>query len=109
MPRRDLVRIVLVGDGKYQLDLLYPSTALTASDGVGKSSIITSLIKESFVTNVGVGNTRRHTKRFSNSPPGATRRAGSDHPPRSHPRERDDLDRGHFLYVTALRPIKPTS
>ncbi|KAK1922388.1 P-loop containing nucleoside triphosphate hydrolase protein [Papiliotrema laurentii] len=35
MPRRDLVRIVLVGD-----------------DGVGKSSIITSLIKESFVTNV---------------------------------------------------------
>ncbi|WWC73306.1 mitochondrial Rho GTPase 1 [Kwoniella pini CBS 10737] len=35
MPRRDLVRIVLVGD-----------------DGVGKSSIITSLIKESFVNNV---------------------------------------------------------
>ncbi|CAK9786796.1 uncharacterized protein COLE_02623 [Cutaneotrichosporon oleaginosum] len=35
MPRRDLVRIVLVGD-----------------DGVGKSSIITSLIKESFVPNV---------------------------------------------------------
>ncbi|RSH95470.1 ERMES complex Ca(2+)-binding regulatory GTPase gem1 [Saitozyma podzolica] len=35
MPRRDLVRIVLVGD-----------------DGVGKSSIITSLIKESFVSNV---------------------------------------------------------
>ncbi|WVO22785.1 mitochondrial Rho GTPase 1 [Cryptococcus decagattii] len=35
MPRRDLVRIVLVGD-----------------DGVGKSSIITSLIKEAFVTNV---------------------------------------------------------
>ncbi|WVQ81609.1 mitochondrial Rho GTPase 1 [Cryptococcus sp. DSM 104549] len=35
MPRRDLVRIVLVGD-----------------DGVGKSSIITSLIKEAFVSNV---------------------------------------------------------
>ncbi|ORY29137.1 P-loop containing nucleoside triphosphate hydrolase protein [Naematelia encephala] len=35
MPRRDLVRIVVVGD-----------------DGVGKSSIITSLIKESFVSNV---------------------------------------------------------
>lgn len=35
MPRRDLVRIVLVGD-----------------DGVGKSSIITSLIKESFVNHV---------------------------------------------------------
>lgn len=35
MPRRDVVRILLVGD-----------------DGVGKSTIITSLIKESFVSNV---------------------------------------------------------
>jgi len=51
MPRRDLVRIVVVGDGESQLclQILYLTEI---ADGVGKSSIITSLIKESFVSNV---------------------------------------------------------
>ena len=54
MPRRDLVRIVLVGDGEEEA---CPSKEMSliivmSTDGVGKSSIITSLIKESFVSNV---------------------------------------------------------
>lgn len=42
------MRIVLVGDGECELE-----EELLTVDGVGKSSIITSLIKESFVPNVG--------------------------------------------------------
>jgi hypothetical protein len=55
--RRD-VRIVLVGDGKFILrqSQIYGSLLTRrvrdAPDGVGKSTIVTSLIKESFIPNV---------------------------------------------------------
>jgi hypothetical protein len=53
--RRD-VRIVLVGDGEYiygALHLAHPSTRHPA-ETVGKSTIITSLIKESYVAHASV-------------------------------------------------------
>ncbi len=66
MPRRDVVRILLVGDGElifsWKPGCIFPGlmaksakfllSFLNLSDGVGKSTIITSLIKESFVSNV---------------------------------------------------------
>ena len=63
MPRRDLVRIVLVGDGASSLQPRH--VPKLTPDGVGKSSIITSLIKESFVHNVCVPRDTCHAPRFS--------------------------------------------
>lgn len=52
--RRD-VRILLVGDGQFCfLCLFAKSDSRTRAEGVGKSTIITSLIKESFVAHVRV-------------------------------------------------------
>ncbi len=51
--RRD-VRILLVGDGSFVYFVRFISLQyqLDLSEGVGKSTIITSLIKESFVSQV---------------------------------------------------------
>ncbi|KAL1406107.1 ERMES complex Ca(2+)-binding regulatory GTPase gem1 [Vanrija albida] len=80
MPRRDLVRIVLVGD-----------------DGVGKSSIITSLIKESFVTNV------QHVVPEVTIPPEVTPEnvttsiVDTSSDPRSRPHLLSQLGRAHVI------------
>jgi hypothetical protein len=53
--RRD-VRILLVGDGEFNLIFLLLAKLKFAShfpEGVGKSTIVTSLIKEAFVPHVG--------------------------------------------------------
>jgi len=59
--RRD-VRILLVGDGQHVVVVattsLIPSTP--CSEGVGKSTIVTSLIKESFVARVPVFPMKSH-------------------------------------------------
>jgi len=51
--RRD-VRILLVGDGSFVYFVRFISLQyqLDLSEGVGKSTLITSLIKESFVSQV---------------------------------------------------------
>ncbi|WVR09232.1 mitochondrial Rho GTPase 1 [Kwoniella sp. DSM 27419] len=80
MPRRDLVRIVLVGD-----------------DGVGKSSIITSLIKESFVSNV------QHVVPEVTIPPEVTPEnvttsiVDTSSNPRSRPHLLSQLSRAHVI------------
>ncbi|KAK4686292.1 phosphatidylglycerol phospholipase C, partial [Tremellales sp. Uapishka_1] len=80
MPRRELVRIVLVGD-----------------DGVGKSTIITSLIKESFVSNV------QHVVPEVTIPPEVTPEnvttsiVDTSSDPRSRPHLLSQLTRAHVI------------
>lgn len=87
--RRD-VRILLVGDGTLLFPLFTACTDAGFAEGVGKSTIVTSLIKEVFVAHV------------RSAPPhaiaalmtlmlGSTCRSGGHHSTRSEPRERDHL------------------
>ena len=93
MPRRDTVRILLVGDGepnhfrvRFQTDHRF---MFVISDGVGKSTIITSLIKESFVQHVRSSHPFIRCSGFTNlnHDIGATCRARSHHTPRGYARE----------------------
>jgi hypothetical protein len=51
--RRD-VRILLVGDGMFRVHSTSDDESKSSTEGVGKSTIVTSLIKETFVPNVSV-------------------------------------------------------
>jgi hypothetical protein len=51
--RRD-VRILLVGDGMFGVHSTSDDESKSSTEGVGKSTIVTSLIKETFVPNVSV-------------------------------------------------------
>ncbi len=68
-------------------------------EGVGKSTIITTLIKESFVPNVCAIVTLARGVCSSALLIGATRRAGSNHPTRSDTRECYNVHRGFFSYA----------
>jgi hypothetical protein len=74
------------------------STNYTA-EGVGKSTIVTSLIKESFVSQVG-SNMHTHAKAASLTHPGSTHCPGSYYPSRSYAGKRDNVHRGFRVYVS---------
>jgi hypothetical protein len=56
--RRD-VRILLVGDGKAKKKHINIGNKLSLLEGVGKSTLIASLIKETFIPNVRSANKKR--------------------------------------------------
>jgi len=78
-----------------------PTLLLTnyIAEGVGKSTIVTSLIKESFVSQVG-SHTRAHAAAVSLTHPGSTYRPGSYHPSRSYPGKCDNVHCGFRMYVS---------
>jgi len=89
--RRD-VRILLVGDGVcIHQGRVYPLTLGIPADGVGKSTIITSLIKESFVAHVWITSVSVHI-RLTHSP-GTTRRSRGHYSTRGHSPECDNIYR----------------
>lgn len=87
--RRD-VRILLVGDGTLLFPLLTACTDAGFAEGVGKSTIVTSLIKEVFVAHV-YSIPPHAVATLMTLMPGSTCRSGGHHSTRSEPRERDHL------------------
>jgi len=78
-----------------------PSTLSLANyvaEGVGKSTIVTSLIKESFVSQVG-STTRTQAKAVSSIHPGSTYRPGSYHTSRGYAGKCNNVHRGFRVYV----------
>jgi hypothetical protein len=83
------------------------STHTQPTEGVGKSTIVTSLIKESFVPHVRV-----HTLPIPPPlliPPGPAHRPRSHYSPRSHPRKRDYLYRRlrRLFFPRLSEPLVP--
>ena len=81
-----------------ELGRVYPLILSIPADGVGKSTIVTSLIKESFVAHV------LPTSVFAFIPltrsPGATRRSRGHNSTRGYSRECDDIYRRFRWWVT---------
>lgn len=106
--RRD-VRILLVGDGKllasFHSERGSPIINFTA-EGVGKSTIVTSLIKESFVSQVG-SDAQMRVAVVSSIHTGSTYCAGSYNPPRSYAGECDNVHRGFRVYVLMRAILGP--
>ena len=78
--------------------LLTLSSANYVAEGVGKSTIVTSLIKESFVSQVGP-TMRTQAKVVSLIHPGSTYRPGSYHTSRGYSGKCNNIHRGFRVYV----------
>jgi hypothetical protein len=91
--RRD-VRILLVGDGTHSYLILafVGCSCPCITEGVGKSTIVTSLIKESYVPHVS-SLSFLVPSNLSRSTTGATHCPRGDHPARSYSRKRDNIYR----------------
>ena len=100
--RRD-VRILLVGDGALPGFFMPSLLLMCIAEGVGKSTIVTSLIKESYVAHVSTPSLSSCSG-LSRTAAGATYCPRGDYPTRSHSRKRDNIHRRFRRRVARDRP-----
>ena len=106
--RRD-VRILLVGDGRLLAPFHPERSSLIINfiaEGVGKSTIVTSLIKESFVSQVG-SDAQMRVAAVPLTHTGSTHCTGSYNPPRSYAGKCDNVHRRFGVYVLMCTILGP--